>query len=146
MPESSVRLRRASEADQQLIWRLVRRECLNPRDLQWQNFLIAEVDGVVVGIGQVRSHAHCKELGSLVVVPEYRGKGVGAALIAALEARAGYPLYLMCGLHNIAYYRRFGYEVVGEADIPPGLLPPAWVMRLLARLFGIRVAVMVKLG
>ncbi|MBE0688760.1 MAG: GNAT family N-acetyltransferase, partial [Anaerolineae bacterium] len=110
-------LRRAVEADQPIIRRLVLSECLNPRDVHWQNFLVAEDEEEkrIIGIGQIRLHGTVKELGSLVILPEYRGQGLGAALISALESQAGYPLYLMCASDKVPYYRRFGYYLLDES-------------------------------
>ncbi|MCA9907561.1 MAG: GNAT family N-acetyltransferase, partial [Anaerolineae bacterium] len=120
---SAYTIRRAVESDQPVICRLVRSECLNPRDVHWQNFLVVENGSRIIGIGQIRLHGAVKELGSLVVLPEYRGQGVASALIAALEAQAGYPLYLMCANDKVAYYQRFGYAVLDDMDIPTAIIP-----------------------
>ena len=137
-------LRRATEDDQRIIRRMVTSECLNPRDVHWQNFLIAESDDRIVGIGQIRLHGTIKELGSLVVAPEMRGQGVGAALVRALEARAGLPLYLMCGAHNVAYYTRLGYRDLPDAERPAAMLPPRPLLWLIERVLRMRVHIMVK--
>ena len=138
-------LRRAIEADQPIIRRMVRAEWLNPRDVHWQNFLVAEdeTEKRIIGIGQIRMHGALKELGSLIILPEYRGLGLGAALIEALEARAGFPLYLMCAGNKVPYYRRFGYEALEDRDIPPVILP-RWVLWIIRHVFRGRVAVMRK--
>jgi N-acetylglutamate synthase-like GNAT family acetyltransferase len=137
-------LRPATPADQPVIRRMVMSECLNPRDIRWQNFLVAEADDAVIGIGQIRVHDTCKELGSLVVLAEYRGLGIGAALMRALEARAGYPLFLMCGSHNVAYYHRSGWKLATGADIPPEMLPPAWVMWIVTHVLMSKIHIMRK--
>ncbi|MCL4250368.1 MAG: GNAT family N-acetyltransferase [Anaerolineae bacterium] len=128
-------IRRAVESDQPVIRRLVRSECLNPRDVHWQNFLVVEDESRIIGIGQIRLHGTVKELGSLVVLPEYRGQGVGGALISALEMQAGYPLYLMCRNDRVSYYQRFGYVVLSDAHIPPAMIPRRvlWIARHLLR-------------
>ncbi|MCC6616292.1 MAG: GNAT family N-acetyltransferase [Anaerolineae bacterium] len=140
-------LRRAVEADQPTIRRMVLSECLNPRDVHWQNFLIAEDEAErrIIGIGQIRLHGTLKELGSLVIAPEYRGLGLGAALIEALETRAGFPLYLMCAGDKVSYYRRFGYQPLADADIPASILP-RWVLWIVRHIFRSQVAVMLKEG
>lgn len=137
-------LRRATEDDQPTIRRMVTSECLNPRDLHWQNFLIAEDGDRIVGIGQIRLHGTLKELGSLVVAPDVRGQGVGAALVAALEARAGLPLYLMCAPHNVAYYTRLGYRDLPPAARPAAILPPRLILWVVERLLRMRIHVMLK--
>ncbi len=141
---AEITLRRATEDDQPIIRRMVTSECLNPRDVHWQNFLIAESGDRIVGIGQIRLHGTIKELGSLVVAPEMRGQGVGAALVAALEARAGLPLYLMCGSHNVPYYTRLGYrEVLGDAR-PAAMLPPRALLWFVERVLRLTIHIMVK--
>jgi N-acetylglutamate synthase-like GNAT family acetyltransferase len=141
---AEITLRRATETDQPVIRRMVTCECLNPRDVHWQNFLIAEQDERIVGIGQIRLHGTIKELGSLVVAPEVRGQGVGAALVRALEARAGLPLYLMCGAHNVGYYTRLGYRDLPDRERPAVMLPPRPLLWLVERVLRMRIHIMVK--
>jgi amino-acid N-acetyltransferase len=104
-----ITIRPAQVSDESAIKALIRREKLDPTSLKWQNFLIAEHKGQIVGIGQVKRYRDCNELGSLVTEPEYRGKGVAAQLIAALEAQVGLPLYLLCVSKMESYYQQFGY-------------------------------------
>jgi GNAT superfamily N-acetyltransferase len=169
-------LRKATQDEQTTIFRLVLSELLNPRDLRWQNFIIAEDDetGQIVGIGQIRLHETphppapspmeagrggemqaigddiskqptiIKELASIVVVPGYRGQGIGATLIAALEARAGYPLYLMSGSHNVAYYQRLGYVETDDAAAAEAILPPRVVMWFVRRVLRAKIHIMKK--
>ena len=136
-------LRPATAEDADTIRHMVRAERLDPTSLDWRHFLVAEVDGHIIGIGQIKQHPGCQELGSLVVRPGYRRQGIGAGLIEALEARAGRPLYLMCRDRMAPYYERFGYEVIGLRAMP-GFLRLKWLPTLLFRLFGVRVLVMGK--
>lgn len=136
-------IRPAAETHAATIRALVRAERLDPTQLRWANFLVAEEDGAIVGIGQVRRHRDCRELGSLVVVPSYRGRGIGAALVAALEERAGFPLYLFCAHHTEPYYARLGYRRVPLRAAPPGLRWKVAFSRV-ALLAGIRVRLMRK--
>lgn len=141
---AEITLRPATEDDQPTIRRMVTSECLNPRDVHWQNFLIVEQDDRIVGIGQIRLHGTVKELGSLVVTPEMRGQGIGAALVRALEARAGLPLYLMCASHNVPYYRRLGYHDLPDDERPAAMLPPRILLWLVERVLRMKIHIMVK--
>jgi amino-acid N-acetyltransferase len=136
-------LRPATADDAPIIRRLVRSEGLDPTQLRWRNFMIAEIDGAVVGIGQIRQHRDCQELGSLVVTGDYRRRGVATALVGALEAQAGRPLYLICAHTNQPFYERFGYRVIGYRDTP-GALRLKRTIGLLGRLMGVRVLAMRK--
>lgn len=86
--------------------------------LRIEHTLIAEADGKVVGVGQIKHHGDCQELGSLVVLREYRRQGIAAQLIAALEAQAERPLYLTCLKSKEAYYARFGYRRIRYREMP----------------------------
>jgi amino-acid N-acetyltransferase len=122
---------------------MVRDERLDPTKLNWQNFLVAETDGRMVGVGQIRQHADCRELGSLVTLKEYRGQGIAGELIGALEARAGYPLYLFCRDTMGSYYAKFGYREIPRREAPPALQRKA-LIPMMFRVFGIRVIIMKK--
>ena len=139
---AGVTIRRATEDDAATIRALVKAEHLDPTSLKWPNFLVAQDDiGRIIGIGQVKPLPGARELGSLVVVPEWRERGVGAALIHALMAQETGDLYLVCRDTLAPYYRKFGFCEIGWRDMP-------WVLRAklglaqVGRLFGIRGAVM----
>jgi amino-acid N-acetyltransferase len=136
-------IRPATADDQPIIRKMVMDARLDPTSLKWRNFLIAEVDGDIAGIGQVKPYPGCEELGSLVVKREYRKQGIAAQIITALEARAGRPLYLLCVSPMDAYYRRFDYQTITWFAAPWFLklkLLPALPFRLL----GMKVRVMRK--
>jgi N-acetylglutamate synthase-like GNAT family acetyltransferase len=135
-----VYIRVATEQDNTIIRKMVRNAQLDPTSLKWQHFLIAEVDGKIVGIGQVRKHPDCEELGSLLVLKEYRRQGIAAQLIEQLEARAGRPLYLDCRSRMIPYYERFGYKAIPYLEAPLTLK----IKLFLPMILRIRVAVMRK--
>ncbi|MFN8376242.1 MAG: GNAT family N-acetyltransferase [Anaerolineae bacterium] len=138
-----VYIRAAQAHDAPLIKKMVSDEQLDPTAIKWQRFLIAEVDGQIAGIGQVRKHRDCEELGSLIVLKAYRGQGIAAQLIEQLEARAGRPLYLDCRDRMIPYYERFGYKVIRYWDTPLTLRLKL-LFPMMFRVFGIRVVSMRK--
>lgn len=137
-------IRPAVEADNPIIRQMVRAEQLDPTSLKWQRFLVAEQDGKIIGIGQVKLlPGGVRELGSLVVLPEYRGQGVAGEIIRALEARSEFPLYLLCQQKNAPLYEHFGYRRIGWWDAPP-FLKLKFLFPLMFRLFGIQVILMRK--
>ena len=138
-----VSIRPAEEADNVLIKQMIREARLDPTSLKWANFLLAEVAGEVVGIGQVKPYPGCRELGSLVVKRRYRKLGVGGLLIDALEARSEYPIYLLCMEKMERYYQRFGYETISFWQAPAFLKLKLMIPQML-RVFGWRVLVMRK--
>lgn len=71
-------IRPATPGDQAAIAALVWAEGLNTESLRWPDFLVA-VDEArhLIGTVQLRRHADgARELASLVVVPEWRGRGL----------------------------------------------------------------------
>lgn len=138
------KIRPATEADSPTIKQMVRKERLDPTTLNWQNFLVAEQDAQLIGIGQIKPYVDCQELGSLVVLAAYRNQGIAGALIETLEAKAQRPLYLVCERKMQPYYERFGYQKIGWRDTP-GTLRKKLLVTYLWRLFGIEVLAMRKL-
>ncbi len=115
----TVSIRPAVLEDQETIRSMVRAAHLNPLDLDWQHFLVAEDSGRIAGIGQVKSHRDgSRELASLVVLPDRRRQSIGGALIRALLEREPAAVYLMCRQSLQAYYARFGFEKIEPEEMP----------------------------
>jgi ribosomal protein S18 acetylase RimI-like enzyme len=78
--------------------------------------LIAEVDGRRVGIGVATSYGHCGFVGELIVRPEARGQGVGAALlqhaVVYLQQRGARTIYLDGVVKAVDLYERNGFRKV----------------------------------
>ena len=102
-----------------------------PRDFMQKRFerelrneaavtFLAEAGGVVIGRLNVEDQWGCAELGMLVH-PEHRGQGIGAALLEAClgwcRDRGCHKVDLDVFPHNgpaIALYRKFGFAVEGR--------------------------------
>lgn len=115
----SVIIRPAVEADQQTIVSFIQQARINPRNLHWQNFLIAEENGQIIGIRQVKIHAQgSREVASGFVLPEYRRQGISAMLMNEILRRESGTLYLMCNKKRKKYYEQFGFRDVKLIDLP----------------------------
>ena len=115
MGTQGFRLRDATMADQGHITALVLRHRLNPIDLYWARFVVAEDrHGNFVGCGQVRQHGTVHEIASLAVVPERQGEDLSRLLMEALLSRASRPTWLMCESPLITFYARYGFEEVTD--------------------------------
>ncbi len=123
---------------------MIRAERLDPSNIHWENFLVAEADGRIIGIAQIKPYPDARELGSLVVTDDQRKTGVGAALINALITRENGPLYLFCLAFREPYYAKFGFRLVTAVDLPPSLRSKYVVGRLFARLFRQRLIAMFR--
>ncbi|MGD0173258.1 MAG: GNAT family N-acetyltransferase [Anaerolineales bacterium] len=118
---AGISLRPAAAADERAIRAIIRGEGLNPLSLHWQNFLLAEdSQRKIVGIGAVKQHADgSRELASIAVLPEWRGRGVASAVINALLSRESRPLYLTCRDTMTGFYERFGFREIGVGEMTP---------------------------
>lgn len=139
-----VTIRRALETDQPLIRQMIKQEDLDPTLLDWPQFLIAEKNGEVLGIGQVRPYPKCRELGSLAVKKEYRGTGVGEMLVKALLANETGDVYLECEVHNVTYYNRFGFVKIPWWQAPPPLRYKVFLVGAIGMVRGYKMAAMVR--
>lgn len=125
----TIRIRPGQAQDQATIKQMVHGAHLNPMDLDWQHFLIAEEEdnpstqlsssGSIVGIGQIKSHNDgTRELSSLIVVLERRKQGIGRMLVRALLEHENGTVYLMCHDDLESYYMRFGFTKIERAEMP----------------------------
>ena len=137
-----ITIRRATADDQPVIRRMVRQARLDPTHLKWPNFVVAEHAGSVVGIGQVRPYPAGRELGSLVVREDLRGRGIGRLITERLLNDEPGIVYLECAADMTPYYERFGFREIDRRDAPGPLRIKSAVGNLFARLMGTRIAVM----
>ena len=99
-------------------------------ELEWdgldegcRHVLAINPQGDAIGCGRITPGAH---IGRMAVLPEWRGRKVGSAILEALlgEARRlGFAeVELIAQVQALPFYRRFGFEEEGEefmdADMP----------------------------
>ena len=115
----SVTIRPATQTDQPTIVSFIRQAKINPRNLRWEHFLIAEENGQIEGIRQVKVHAQgTREIASGFVLPEHRHRGISAQLMKEILAREKGTLYLMCAKQWKKYYEQFGFRDAKLAELP----------------------------
>lgn len=116
-------IRPATDADARAIRELIRHANLNPRDLDWRRFLVADDAGTVVACAQVRVHGRgSRELASVAVVPGRQREGIGRAISEAAIAREVVrPLYLYTEGRTEAYWAKLGFRAIDGDDIPRDL-------------------------
>lgn len=112
-------IRPATADDQAAIIGLVRSERLNPNDLQWPNFVVAADASGLLGAVQLRRHGDgSRELGSLVVRPDARGRNMASRLIDALLAGVDERVLMITAGIHAARYRRWGFRPIEPAVAP----------------------------
>jgi N-acetylglutamate synthase-like GNAT family acetyltransferase len=148
---SSYNIRAATETDQAAIKAIVRAAQINPMGLNWQRFLVAEQDGQIVGVGQVKPHGDgSREVASIATIPEQQGKGIATAIIRTLLERESGTLYLMCQRQMAGFYERFGFRRAEASELTTyfrRMMRMASVPSTIASVFmgdGIRLVVMIR--
>lgn len=137
-----MKIRRAEEGDQGDIQRMVREAQLGPFNLHWSNFVVAEIGGEIVAIGQVRPYPNAPEVGSIITLPRWRKQGIAARIIERLIADHPGTLYLKCRKRMTTYYERFGFREIAWQDAPQPLRTQMRIGTFLGKLFGFEGAVM----
>jgi N-acetylglutamate synthase-like GNAT family acetyltransferase len=131
----AITIRPARQEDQQTIVSYVQQAKINPRNLHWQNFVVAEENGKVIGIRQVKIHeGGTREVASGFVLPEYRRQGISAQLMNEILSREHSTLYLMCRDLRAPYYEQFGFRRVDVSQLPSDFRKEYWIGRMVTTL------------
>ena len=103
--------------EQMMVWQGNGRAC----------WLFIEHNGRLVGSGELIIYPHGAELANLFVVPQYRGRGIGTAMIIVLSRIArhwqltGLEIGVECQNERaLALYRRLGFVDDREVKLPGG--------------------------
>ncbi len=100
-----------------------------PLDMEWDEFdatslhvVAFDAAGQAIGTGRLLEDGH---IGRMAVLPEWRGHGVGRALLERLledaVAAGQQELILHAQTQAAGFYRRFGFAVVGEEFMEAGI-------------------------
>jgi N-acetylglutamate synthase-like GNAT family acetyltransferase len=134
----TIDIRPARQEDQETIVSYIQQAKINPRNLHWQNFLVAEQNGQIIGIRQVKVHeGGTREVASGFVLPEYRRQGISAQLMSALLARETGPLYTMVSEKRAAYYEKFGFRRAQVSHLPADFRKEYWIGRIVTTLISL---------
>ena len=83
---------------------------------------IACIDGKAVGTGRLLPDGH---IGRMAVLPDYRSRGIGSAILRALikatRDRGDSLVVLASQVHAAPFYQRFGFQTHGDPFIEAGI-------------------------
>ncbi|MFA6313445.1 MAG: GNAT family N-acetyltransferase [Sterolibacterium sp.] len=108
--------------------------------MEWDEFdpdsrhaLTLDADGKAIGTGRLLPDGH---IGRMAVLPEWRGKGVGAALLRHLmdsaRGRGLCRLALNAQVHAARFYARYGFTPEGAGFIEAGIPHITMIQQLAA--------------
>ncbi|MEL7310735.1 MAG: GNAT family N-acetyltransferase [Pseudomonadota bacterium] len=83
-------------------------------DASAEHFIAVSAKRDVVGVGRLQDDA---KITRMAVLSEWRGHRIGALLLESMLQRAigrGMNPWLHAQAHAVDFYRRFGFEAVGE--------------------------------
>ena len=114
-------LRPAVPGDFPAIRLLIHQVGINPLGLHWERFVLAvDSQDKMIGCGQVKLHRDgSRELASIAVVEDWRGRGVATDIINHLMAAERAPLFLTCRAGLGPFYQRFGFRLAQTDELPP---------------------------
>ncbi|MBD2776270.1 GNAT family N-acetyltransferase [Iningainema tapete] len=136
-------LRRAKSEDTWSIRWLVLSAKLDPTQLRLEQFWVIECEGQLVACGQLRNFSGAQELGSLVVAPAWRSRGLASFLTQHLIQQATQPLYLECLGDRLAqFYSRFDFVPISFPELPQSLQRKFGISQLGKRLLRLPVVFM----
>ncbi|MQA11102.1 MAG: GNAT family N-acetyltransferase [Pseudonocardiaceae bacterium] len=105
---------------------------IGPEQIQDDRVIVAERDGVLLGVYQLSGEPPEAELTDLFIEPAAIGSGVGRTLwehaVCAARARGFRSVLLESDPNAEGFYVRMGAERVGELPVAPGRALP--LMRL----------------
>jgi N-acetylglutamate synthase-like GNAT family acetyltransferase len=105
----------ARDDDMPVIEEAVARMRLDGEDLAAPQFIVAREDGRMIGFGRIKPYGDgVFELGTVGVLEEARGRGVGARLVEELIARfPSEEIYITTDL--VDWFMRFGFTPTAQA-------------------------------
>jgi amino-acid N-acetyltransferase len=128
MSGATFAIRAATPADTTAIEALLRAADLPLAGVSSARFAVAEHAGAVIGTAGLEVRGDAGLLRSVAVADEWRGHGVGEALVRAVLDEASRckldPVVLLTTTAP-AWFPRFGFEVTQRADVPATLLQSA---------------------
>jgi predicted GNAT family N-acyltransferase len=84
--------------------------------------VVARTGGRAVGTGRLLPDGH---IGRMAVIKEWRGRGVGAAMLTTLigiaRDRGDREVVLSAQSHAVDFYRRFGFVIEGPVYLDAGI-------------------------
>jgi len=96
----------------------VKEYVLDDEELLANQFIVAIHNNKLAGFVRLRHHTDGDELCTLGVIEQYRGKGIGKALVEEVKKKSSGALYLVCIIP--IFFDKLGFNVI-ENNIPASM-------------------------
>jgi N-acetylglutamate synthase-like GNAT family acetyltransferase len=85
----------------------------------WSRYWVLDYQGAVIGCGRMDDHPTHSEIYDLYILPEWRGRGLGRALVQCLLQRARRPIYLASLPQTVTFYQGLGFQAIDARRLHP---------------------------
>ncbi|MBD2326909.1 GNAT family N-acetyltransferase [Alkalinema sp. FACHB-956] len=89
--------------------------------INWSDYWVIEYQGTVVACAKLYLNPTHSEVYDVFVHPDWRGQGLGAALLQTLIQKATIPIYLASLPTTISFYQKLGFAPIEPWDLEPQL-------------------------
>ncbi|GAB4380332.1 MAG: hypothetical protein Kow00121_36390 [Elainellaceae cyanobacterium] len=79
---------------------------------EWQDFWVVDNQGQIIACAKLCCGRSYSTLHDLLVIAQWRGKGIGTCLVDRIIQAAQKPLYLACAANILPFYTRFGFVTI----------------------------------
>lgn len=110
-----MKLRQALPSDMSSIYNTSAKYNLESDDMRAEEFIIAEENNKIIGIGRLKVHPDTLELGTIGVVEEYRNQGVAVKIINALLEKTNSDVYLTTLIPK--FFEKFGFSAIASDSL-----------------------------
>ena len=118
----NIKYRKSKKEDSPVILDILNSVSGDVRDIDFEQFWVAEEENKIIGCVRIKNINGCFELASLAVLPKHRKQGIGSELMKMIiNNSAERPLYLLCSDENINFYQKFGFKITDIKNLPEAL-------------------------
>lgn len=81
-------------------------------------FVVAEMDGKVIGCGMLKNHDYTFEIRMVSVLPKYQREGIGKEIALTLLGRAKGRKCWLLSVDSHNFWEQFGFYIMPEEEEP----------------------------
>lgn len=86
-----------------------------------ENFFVAEINGLIIGVGGFENLNSLGLLRSIAVKSEYQNRGIAKQIYSLIDSKAqslGFESLFLLTESAVGYFESFGYKIIERAEVP----------------------------